>query len=146
MGGESGEVVGDRLAGDVVVPVDVGERERGAGGERAQQLVVVLAERPARAADRDHAVRGFALLARPDGDRRDVCALGVSGTDAVVALLGMALGLGERGLEIGNVTDLPGNGARLGAVTARAHLAPLGAGRVDRGGERKLQQRTSIQA
>jgi hypothetical protein len=38
VGGQAGEVVADRLAPDVEVEVDVGQRQRGPGGERAQQL------------------------------------------------------------------------------------------------------------
>ena len=56
MAGETGQIVGDRLALDVEVQVDVCQRERRARCERAQQLEIVLAEAGVFTGDRDQPV------------------------------------------------------------------------------------------
>ena len=73
---EPGQLIGHRLATDLQVEIDVLQRERRLGAERAEHLSVVLGERSPDARDRDQTVDPAAWLERPERHRDGMLVVG----------------------------------------------------------------------
>ena len=113
---QAGQLVRDRLALDLLVQVDVLDRDRGLVREVLEQLALALAERPAGPGDRDHAEHAVLGLGRRERARERVRARDLR--------LGGVAGLDRGGLGRGHGGDVASTlPAR--AASASVPLAPL---------------------
>ena len=141
---QTGQLVGHRLLPNLVVQLDVVERQRGLGGKGSQNVAITVVELAFRAPHRDQPAHSSAGLERPERDRRNEHALRIRLAEPAVAqrprLCFVAVSF--QPAQRPDKADL--SERLLGCV---AH-AKAGAGRlngVDRGLQRELEQRRSVQ-